>query len=187
MKPSATSAADRLSAVARIIAKGEPPAWLPIVLEHFSPGIGEDLGDHDWLIERTIRAIDDLLHVLSVFEHLGFGLAGERKDARVVLALLPGIKKDFERGLHQGIGRKPDTGKIICAAVMIEAWKQSRGVVEPHSTEFRQACGEYWKACGGKEIGEGDPANWRRPIEDALAMPEEWIRKIISAIVQNAT
>jgi hypothetical protein len=180
-----TDTANRFATVARIIAKGEPPAWLPIALEHFSPGIGEDVGDYNWLIKKTVDAVDHLLRVLPVLENLGFGLAGERNDARVVLALLPGIKEDFERVLHHGTGRRPDVGKIICAAVMIEVWKQSRGMVKPHSTEFREACAEYWKACGGKEPGEGDPANWRRPIEDALATPEEWIRKITSAIVQN--
>jgi hypothetical protein len=191
MRTSETSAANRFYDVARIIAKGNPPEWLPIALGHFSPGIGEDLGDYNWLIEKTVHAIDDLLFVLPVFEHLGFGFAGEHKDARTVLALLPGIKKDFERGLRQGTGRKPDTVRAHCAAVMIEAWKQSHdGRVEPHSKEFRQACGEYWIACGGKKIGAKQGnwlANWRRPIEDAVAMDQKYIRKIISAIVRNTT
>jgi hypothetical protein len=185
MRTSETSAANRFYDVARIVAKGNPPEWLPIALEHFSPGIGEDLGDYNWLIKKTVDAVDHLLRYLPALEHLGLGLAGERKDVRAVLALLPEIKKDFERGMRKGTGRKPDLERINCAAVMIEAWKLLHGNAEPHSEEFRAACGGYWKACGGKEIGEGDPANWRRPIESALAMDQEFIRKIMTAIVQN--
>jgi hypothetical protein len=176
--------------VARRIAKGDPPQWLPLALEHFSPGIGEGAADVDWLIKKTADAVDHLSRYLPAFEHFGFGLAGERKDLRTVLALLPGIKKDLERGMRKGTGRKPDVRKIVCAAVMIEAWKLFYDSVEPHSEEFREACGGYWKACGGKEIG--DPkrgnwsANWRRPIEKARAMDRKWIRKIMVAIVQNA-
>jgi hypothetical protein len=176
--------------VARRIARGDPPQWLPLALEHFSPGIGEDHSDLDWLIEKTVDAADHLLRYLPALEHFGFGLAGERKDVRAVLALLPGIKKDFERGMRKGTRRKPDVQKVVCAAVMFEAWELFHRSVEPHSEEFREACGEYWKACGGKEIG--DPkrgnwlANWRRPIEKARAMDRELIRKIMAAIVQNA-
>ena len=37
--------------------------------------------------------------------------------------------------------------------MMIEAWTAARGSdAEPHSLEFRKACGEYWKACGGGEV-----------------------------------
>jgi hypothetical protein len=42
--------------VARTIAKGNPLQWLPLALEHFSPGIGR---------------------FLPLFEHFPFGLAGE--------------------------------------------------------------------------------------------------------------
>jgi hypothetical protein len=185
MRTSETSAANRFYDVARIIAKGNPPEWLPIALGHFSPGIGEDLGDYNWQIKKTIGAIDQLLYALPALEHPGLGLAGERKDVRDVLALLSEIKKDFERGMRKGTGRKLNLERDNCAAVVIEAWKQFHGNVEPHSEEFREACGKYWKACGGKEIGEGDPANWRRSIKRALAMPNEYIRKMISAIVQN--
>jgi hypothetical protein len=176
--------------VARRIARGDPPQWLPLALEHFSPGIGEDHSDLDWLIEKTVDAADHLLRYLPALEHFGFGLAGERKDVRAVLALLPGIKKDFERGMRKGTRRKPDVQKVVCAAVMFEAWELFHRSVEPHSEEFREAWGEYWKACGGKEIG--DPkrgnwlANWRRPIEKARAMDRELIRKIMAVIVQNA-
>ena len=163
--------------VARSIAKGHPLQWLPLALEHFSPRIGEGPADTLWFVKKTVDAIDHLLLALHVYEHLPYGFAGECKDARAVLALLPGIKKDFERGMRKRTGRRPDIGKIVCAAVMIETWNLFHDSVEPHSEEFREACG-----------GQGD---WRgrscelaqAAIENALAMDREWISKLI--IVQN--
>jgi hypothetical protein len=172
--------------VARLVAKGDPPPWLPIALSHLSAGIGEGPNDEDRLIKQTTKAIDHLLRFLPAFDHLGFGVVTkEREDARAVLVLLPGIRDAFERGLHKD-GRRPDVGKQVCAVVMIEAWTVVRGSVKPHSKEFKEACVEYWKACGGGESDrESDLDNWRRAIESAMKMERGWIRKRLTAIVQK--
>jgi hypothetical protein len=179
--------------VARRIAGGDPPEWLLIALEHFSPGIGEGPVDVEHLKRQMTDAIDTLLWFLPALEGLGFGLAGEREDVRAVRVLLPGIRKDLERTKRKGTGRvkskrtgrPPDVGREVCAAVMIEAWKAARGSdAKPHSLEFREACGEYWKACGGGD--SGDPENWRRPITAALKIERGWARKIIAGLVENA-
>jgi hypothetical protein len=114
-----------------------PPEWLPLVLQRFAPNTEAD--DFDWLTKKTIDAIDHLLRFLPALENLG-GFEGERKDVRVVLGLLASIREDFERGLRKGTGRPQDANKLICAGVMLEAWRLCRGSVEPHSLEFREAC-----------------------------------------------
>jgi hypothetical protein len=168
--------------VARTIADGDPPVWLPIALEYLSSGLGEGSADVEDLKMQMTKAIDLLLRFLPALdEDLRLGLAGEREDVRAVLVLLPGIRADLERVKHKRT--KLDVGKQVCAAVMIEAWTVARGSVEPDSLEFREACGEYWKACGGGE--SGDPGNWRRSITAARAQERGWIRKIIAGI-QNA-
>jgi hypothetical protein len=155
-----------------------PPEWLPIALEHFSDRLTEEPGDVKWAIEKMAKAIDDLLWLLPAFEIMGAGLAGERKDIRVMLALLPGIKRDIERVMQESKGRKPLMGRAICAAVMLEAWELARGSVQPHSGDFRQACDAYWQACGGKSIGDRD--NWRPFIQKAVK--EDYLRGVFKEL-----
>jgi hypothetical protein len=156
-----------------------PPEWLPLVLQRFAPSKGAD--DLDWLTKKTIDAIDHLLRFLPALENLR-GLEGERKDVRIVLGLLLPIRKDFERALPKGTGRPQDAKKLICAGVMLEAWRLCRGSVEPHSSEFREACAAYWKACGGKPLA--DPTYWRHPIEKAKAT--DWgLHRAVMVAVKN--
>jgi hypothetical protein len=168
--------------VARLITP-EPPQWLPLVLAHFAPDPEVKIGD-DWLAKKMIGAVDDLLRYLPVFEHMG-PLTGEVQQVRIVLRLLPGIRRDLERALRQGTGRPPDIGKQICAAVMLEAWRLARGDVEPHSAEFREACGRYWRACGGKVFWKAGNSRtaWREQIDNALKSDRGSITDIMTDIV----
>src|SRR5262249_59300128 len=103
----------------------------------------------------------------------------------LMLYALPRLKADLDRLRKKSVGRPPDTQREICAAVVVEAWKLTRGKAEPHSLHLRKACSDYWLACGGKHVGEDDPDNCRRPIERALAVDHSWISQILLA-VQNS-
>jgi hypothetical protein len=174
--------------VARRIAKGEPPLWLLIGLTHFSRGIGTDTSDVRERFKNTIEQMHDaagvLLKWLPIYQHAGYGLQCP-DDVTVVLDALPRIKKDLERVNKQGLGRPPNVRREVCAAVVVEAWRLLRGKAELRSEELYEACSEYWRACGGGEIGETDDIeNWRRPVKEGSN--HIWVREILEA-VQNST
>ncbi len=176
--------------VGRKIAKGEPPLWLLIGLNHFSGSIGADTKGVRLkeTVEQMHRAADVLLTWLPAFRHLGFGLRSP-DDVETVLAALPRIKGDLERLGRPSNGRKPNVRRAVCAAVVVEAWRLLHGKAEPRSVPLMEACDEYWRACGGEQIGEtDDPGNWRRPIEQASATRgHDWIRSVLLLAVQNST
>jgi hypothetical protein len=187
--------------VGRRIAKGEPPLWLLIGLNHFSGqrkqkkvvrgGIGIDLTDEDHRffetqISRMRDAADTLMKWLPIWKHAGYGIQCP-KEVAVVLDALPRIKKDLDGLDRKQMGRRPKVQREICAAVVVEAWKIIHGRAEPRSLKLQEACKEYWLACGGQPISEeNDPENWRRPVEQALATDHLWVREILEA-VQNST
>jgi hypothetical protein len=174
--------------VARIIAKGEPPPWLLIGLNHFGSYIASDTSDKRKLFQNAVEQMDRAAEVLLrwlpfYYQSMGYG-AQCPDEVTVVLASLPRIKKDLELLSRKRTGRRPDVRREICAAVIIEAWKLIHGKAEPRSQQLEQACKDYWGVCGGAEIGAtDDPENWRRPIERALATDHEWVR----AILQHCT
>ncbi len=173
------------ASVAALIAKGSAPQWLIRGLEHFSVGIaGGDFtkDDHKKFVEvfeEMERACDTLIQWLPLYEHIGFGIQCP-DDVRIALQVLPLIKEDLPRTTRR-IGRRPDTGQGICAAVVVEAWKFFRQA-EPPSEALYEACDAYWTACGRVERAETD--NWRRNVEQAIADDNDWIRQALRA-VQN--
>jgi hypothetical protein len=175
--------------VARIIAKGDPPKWLVLGLTQFSGGIGVDISDEDrQLFETQIRRMHEaaatLMKWLPIWGQLPYGIQYP-EDVAVVLDALPRIKKDLDRLDQKQIGRRPEVQREICAAVVLEAWKIIHGRAEPRSLQLQGACSDYWRACGGEQIGEtDDPENWRRPVKRALATDHEWISLVLLA-VQN--
>jgi hypothetical protein len=181
----------KFDGVARSIAKGDPPEWLLLALEHFSDGIGVDhTSDLDKRFDTIIERIQDGAHVLMtwlpIWEHLPYGMKCP-KDVAVVLDALPRIKKDLDRLDRKQIGRRPKVQLEICAAVVVEAWKLLHGRAKPRSLQLQQACSDYWRACGGKQVGEtDDPENWRRSIKRSLETDHDWVRRVLLA-VQNPT
>jgi hypothetical protein len=172
--------------VACIIAKGEPPEWLVQGLEHFSKDIGSNADVHPEFkitIERMQNAGNVLLKWLPIFEHLPFGIQCP-SDVAVVMDALPRVKKDLDRLTDiERIGRRPIVRREICAAVTVEACKIIHVMAEPRSVQLQQACKEYWRACGGEQIGETDEIeNWRWPAERALANNYQWVRQILLAV-----
>ena len=180
----------KFGGVARNIAKGDPPKWLVVGLTHFSDGIGVEYSKKDQHHFKTqIRRMQDAVHTLMTWlpawGHLAYGQECPEYVALMLYAL-PRMKKDLDIHAKKRTGRRPNTQQEICAAVVIEAWKLLHGKHRGRSDEFLEACSEYWRACGGKQIGETDDLdNWRRPVERALKTDHSWISQILLA-VQNA-
>ena len=181
----------KFNGVARSIAKGNPPKWLVVGLTHFSGGIGgddiskKDRRSIDNIIGQMKGAVHTLMTWLPAWGNLAYGFECPEYVALMLYAL-PRMKKDLDIHAKKRIGRRPNTQQEICAAVVIEAWKLLHGKAEPQGLKLQQACSDYWRACGGKQIGGWDePKNWRRPIERALAVDHSWISQILLAVVQN--
>jgi|SRR5437660_1525359 hypothetical protein len=179
----------KFDGVARSIAKGDPPDWLVLGLQHFSGGIGVDVSkkdrrSFDTILKQMQGAVHTLTTWLPAWVNLGYGYQCPEHVALMLYAL-PLMKKDLDIHAKKRIGRRSNTQQEICAAVIMEAWKLLHGKAEPQSLKLQQACSDYWQACGGKQIGGwNEPENWRRPIERALAFDHSWINRILVA-VQN--
>jgi hypothetical protein len=182
----------KFAGVARTIGGGDPPKWLVAGLTQFSPGIGSNRSNHradvdvHAIIERMLGAIDTLITWLPAYKHFPFGLPCP-DDVTIALGVLPQIKKDLNRvaKVIKSKGRRPDAARVVCAAVVTRAWKIVHGQPSK-SRHVQEACCEYWRACGGKQIGGWDwPENWRRTIDEALTARHSLIEDILLA-VQNA-
>jgi hypothetical protein len=204
--------------VARIIAKGEPPEWLVESLEYFSGTVAptaegwwsaptDGVREFKDELERIHKASEMLLRLLSVYKirpenlHIPEGTQLPDDDAQfltdvtAVLEALPRIKErlkktvEVEPSLQERMGRKPNIHRENCAAIVAEASRLCHGHVGARMEGVQQACNEYWRACGNKEIGkEGAIENWRPYLEKALAADKRWIRRELAKrrAVQNS-
>jgi hypothetical protein len=162
--------------VARIIANGDPPAWLLQGLEYFSADLRPSKIEVDdkRIIKDMKAAADTLLKYLPAYQALPFGVKAPDQVV-AVLDALPWIKEDLERLSQDRKGRKPNTADEICAAVVVEAWKLVHGKVERRSDRLYEACYEYWWASTGEREDWKDPIKWRRPVERAIAHDQSWV------------
>jgi hypothetical protein len=167
--------------VAAMVAKGPAPGWLILGLEHFSFGIAADdftKEDHKKLVEvleQMERACDTLIHGLPIYRHIGFGVQCP-DEVSIALEVLPMIKADLPN-TGRKIGRRPDTGQGVCAAVIVEAWKLCRDKTGPRSQGLYEACQAYWSACG-----RADLTNWRSNVKQAIGTDNGWIRQAFQAV-----
>jgi hypothetical protein len=180
MKPSGV---DQFASVARIIAKGEPPQWLVIGLDHFSELVCPDNRttrnedrQRDEIYERMHAAADYLIKHLQIFSRAGFS-----EDVAVARRVLPKIKKLIPYRTPRSGGPRPNILHQVCAAVVVEAWRLAHGKPEPRSVQLLTACNEYWLACGGEYRGQ-DIENWRRDAKYAAAHPDKLIRGVLSGV-----
>ena len=102
----------RFDEVARLIAKGDPPPWLIVGLQHFSDGIGvEFTGDDRRSFEKTVEqmqsSIDYLMKKLPMYVLAAYG---EECPEPVTLALyvLPQLRAELDLLPEDGTGRRPD-------------------------------------------------------------------------------
>ena len=168
---------ERFEAAARIIID-PPPEWLTRAFEHFGRDItpGSEPSDVGDRIERMRDACDTLMKGLPTFMYMPFGLRAPNKVV-LVLGLLPEVRRYIDRACQPRTARKPDAEHIICAGVIVEAWKLIHGKAVPRSEKVYEACEEYWQACGGPAI---DLDNWRRHVEKASAKnANPWIREAL--------
>jgi hypothetical protein len=169
----------RFAGVARIIAKDEAPEWLVLGLRQFALGSATPAEDRElkMILARLYDAAGHLIKWLPLYSHLPWGMQCPA-DVTTALDVLPRIKKDLARVVHQKRqGRRPNVPRRVCAAVVVEAWKLLHGKAEPRSQELQRACEEYWRACTGDT--RGDAENWRRDAEQAVDSNNEWIRKVL--------
>ena len=164
--------------VARSIAD-PAPEWLPIALAHFGQWIGGDTSDVRLfdILDQLQRATKILERCLPAFTHMAFNVKCP-EAVKMVLSGLPGLKAELERINHRRIGRKPNAQRQMCAAVIFEAWRIIHGKVEHRSDKLYKACNDYWRVCGGAEIGaESHIENWRWTINQALKWDWGWLNE----------
>jgi len=180
--------------VARIITKGAPPPdWIADGLEHFSGIIGPrpsipGRAQFERIIEEMQEAAKTLVRYLPAFQRAESHLPSFQCPDEVtsVLAGLPKVIADIERLKGEPrTGRRPDVRRKFCAEVIVEIWKLLHGKAEPHSERLKEACNEYWRACGNAEIGDvGDLDNWRRAAKRAAGKDNAGTR-VVLITVQN--
>jgi hypothetical protein len=170
----------RFTEVARIIARGKPPAWLGVGLQSFSDFIateGLTLDEHHRLentVEQMHDAADKLIKWLPIFSYMP--MLGCPDDVATALDVLPRIRKGLAYAmLKHRDGPRPNRRRQFCAAVVVEAWRLVRPKFQPRSLQLYNACTEYWQICSG----EDRPLNkWRDDVELATTQNYEAIRKV---------
>jgi len=174
--------------VAKMIAKGDPPAWLPKALADFARFVSLDKPTYDVEIERKMLAAAEYLEewvpiVYGDWDELDLEAPDWIDQFHNALhELIEMLRKDCEQ-TRRG-GPKPDSRRLLCAAAVGECYRTLHGKLEPGSTLLRDACNEFWKACKNPEIGEGDPGNWRRHLESHVAKSADpWARDIIDLYI----
>jgi hypothetical protein len=179
-------------AVARILANGKPqPEWLIPVLADFSRLIGyrkltqQDIVDDDNEMLKAARKLEELLPLYTISDdEWDFQIPD---CVETVLIALPELIEFLESQLPPPRlgGRTPDGRRLLCAGVCAEAYDLMHGELQLYSGVLRQACEDYWLACGNPGTGTDAGAingadvrdNWRKPLEHhAKAEGDDWIR-----------
>jgi hypothetical protein len=178
-------AVEDFSSVARCIVD-PAPEWLLVALAHFAVWLGPDLGKgidlNDDIVEPLQRAAKDMERLLPAFGAMPFEVKCP-PSVKAILAALPELKNELAILGRKRKGRKLEGGREICAAVVVEAWRRIHGKPGRRSDRLYGACKEYWRICGGDEIGTTDDIeNWRRPVQRAIDEDHGWIRNRLIGI-----
>jgi hypothetical protein len=97
-----------------------------------------------------------------------------------VLSYLPDVIEFLETEVvAKKSGRKLDGRRLICAAVAGEAYRRLHARFEPSSEVLQKACEAYWRACGNKQTGSGEPVNWLRYLKRHRDADDPWVRSIL--------
>jgi hypothetical protein len=177
--------------VARLIA-GSDADWLAPVLVRFSDLVG---GEDRTIAEdrrlakqygRLADAADLLIKELPKFRRLPDGIAIKYADVAVdALTRLKPLLDLNSRPLGRGGGPRPNNRQMICARVVVEAWRITHPGPMQADIAICEACAAYWRACGGADRGD-DVENWRRHIRKAIPGPTAPFREILLE-AQSAT
>jgi hypothetical protein len=169
--------------VGRTIARGPPPKWLVRFLIRFSLLVGarqpakQDLVDDNEKMLKAARDLEDLLPTYTISDdEWDFQIPD---CVETILICLPELIEFLESQLpspRRG-GPFPDDRRVICAGICAEAYRLIHHDLRVHSGDLRQACEDYWVACGNSETGTSDVRdNWRKPLEQHVAEGDDWIR-----------
>ena len=184
-----TQSPDSFIAVARLIAKGnsesasDPPAWLVPALEHFRDFVGSKRSSYEdyqraWKHTEEMRWAADVL--IKDLQRIFAGVSSP--DVTNWIEVLTKIKNLYRERSHTGGGQRPYAQRMMCAAVVVEAWKLIHGNVEPRSKDVLVACAEYWQACDQEER---DAENWWRDTEAVVANPYEVVHDILTLYARS--
>jgi hypothetical protein len=174
---------DSFDAVARTIAQGNPPDWLVPALEHFRGFVGgKPLSNKEWQwawkhSEEMRRAADILIKDLQrIFKGVS------SPDVATAIKVLTKTKSFYQERPRTRGGHNPHAPRLVCAAVIVEAFRLVRGNVEPRNKEVLETCADYWAACGHEER---DAENWWRDTNHAVANPDQFVQQILAAYAHN--
>jgi hypothetical protein len=166
-------------AVARTIAQGDPPDWLVPALEHFRGFVATkplSKKEYQWAwkhSEEMRRAADVLIKDLQrIFKGVS------SPDVATAIKVLTKTKNFYRERPRTGGGHRPHAQRLVCAAVVVEAWKLVRGNAKPQSIEVLSSCADYWQACGG---AERDAKNWRRDTDHVVNEPNQFVQQVLAA------
>jgi hypothetical protein len=185
--------------VARLIARDNPPTWLPELLRRLGLELKRDRELHESLpskadLRRKLTVAKEAAeHITSLLndytamwfvetesnmEIASFRLAIDLHQFTEALALaaaaptISGTDGKARRGRGRAAARTALSSKSFCAAIIAACWSYVRGS-DPAQTnkEAAAAARMYWSVTGGDESGWGsDPlAGWSSYFKEALS------------------
>jgi hypothetical protein len=176
----------RFIAVAELIAKGPSPEWLLRGLATLSEYVSVHASSTNLKKQKTIlkRMADHIHYLTQNLPRFGPGAVWS-SDIAIALEVLPRIEKQLIEPALRASSRSYVSQKL-CAQGVVEAWRLVHGEASPRSERCYKACQAYWKACGGREIGEtNDELNWRRRVKDAMAAEKSIAKVIFGAVYKT--
>jgi hypothetical protein len=182
----------QFAVVAHILSNGKPqPEGLVLALADFRRLIGRRKStaaddDEDKQMLEAAKYLEKWLPIYTVSD--------EEWDLQIpdcaegVQILLPELIEFLESQIRPPRlgGKTPDGRRLLCAGVCAEAYSILHGKLHLHSGILRQACEDYWLACGnpatstpsGAVKGANVRDNWRAPLEQyakAKSAGDDWI------------
>jgi hypothetical protein len=169
--------------VARMIAKGDPPDWLPLALAHFARFVSLPKPTYDVEVERKMLEAAEYLEewLPIVYGHL------DEFDLEVpdCIDQIDNALPDLIEILRADVGHKRlghDGRHVVCVAAVSECYRAIHGTLRPGA--LREACETYWKGCvkcERSDSAKGDHGNWRRHLEAYAKGDGPWAREVAFA------
>jgi hypothetical protein len=162
--------------IARMIADGEPPQWLPEALDSFASTVENDVYEGQPKrseVRKDIRQLkQDTLRFAYTVKRISkrrWNLAADDpkcwEDTWNALRRVAAMCDKSLTTIPAKRGREKLPGRVTCCLIVIEAWACMRGSPPGRNNEKAVAAVDaYWRACIG-----GPARGWQRHLETALA------------------